>query len=55
MALFQCELCSETFGNKLSHYCLDKEFVLVKEGINEDMFIELVDWEFELITNNKNT
>ena len=54
MAQFQCVICGETFGNKSSHYCRDKEFVLAKEGVNEDMFIELIDWEFELINNNKN-
>ena len=51
MAQFQCVICGETFGNKSSHYCRDEEFILVKEGVNEEIFTELIDWECE--TQNK--
>jgi len=52
MAMFQCLLCGETFGNKSSHYCIDKDFLLVKKGFNDNLWVELIDWKYELITNN---
>lgn len=44
-------MCGESFGCKSSHYCLDKEFKLVTEEKNTDFWMDLIDWEFELITN----
>lgn len=53
MPRFQCLLCGEEFGCKSSHYCLEKEFRLVTPANNQDIWVELIDWEYELITNNE--
>ena len=53
MARFRCLLCGGEFGVRSSHYCLELAFVLVTSDQNQNMFEELIDWEYELITNNE--
>lgn len=53
MARFQCLLCGGEFGCISSHYCLEHGFVLVTVDKGQELFVELIDWEYELITNNE--
>lgn len=53
MARFQCLLCGDEFGNMSSHYCLGHDFRLVTPEFNQDFWVENIDWEYELITNNE--
>jgi len=53
MSKFRCLICGEQFGTKSSHYCEEHEFKLVTPESNADIWVELIDWEYELITNNK--
>lgn len=63
MAIFRCLLCGGEFGCRSSHYCIRKpvestdlsniKIILVTSDQDQEIFEEMVDWEYELITNNE--